>query len=674
MPMPIARFPLALAIGGLMLPGSALAQKGAAPAPPPSAPEPDDIVVSGKALPGAVIGDIPPENRLTPADIAAYGVGTVNELLDQIADQTQSDQGRGSSGPVILVNGRRISGINEIGDLPTEAIARVDILPEEVALKYGYSATQKVVNIILRRRFRARVANLGAGAATDGGGGNGTGDIGYTRIHDNQRLNIVARAKASAALLESARGIIPDPESTDPVAQLASDPAWRTLSPSTRNYTLNGTYAYQISPKITASFNANGGYQTSRGLVGAAPLSGVANDPDALRGLRQDSDSYSAHGGVTLNADITASWRLSFTGTYDHSDVRADTDRFQNDMLRGQHSTSITNSAGASLLATGPLFSLPAGKVRTSFSVSGNASRLSTANTLPIGGPGGAGGATRSTGTVQMSLDVPLTSRKTGFLGAIGTLTANVNGALNQVSGYGTLGNLGYGLNWSPRTGISIIASVNEDRLAPTLQQLQAPLLIVPNVRIYDFTTGETVQVSQITGGNPALKADDRHVFKLGFSLKPVSRIDLTLNANFMSSRIVNPIGSLSGASPAAQSAFPTRFIRDDDGDLVSIDARPLNFAREDREQVRWGIVFSQVLRAATRPPAPPGGFPAWRERHRADGQPGGPPPEGGPPEGGAPPQTASNDVIVSGRRDGDNPGPPPPPPDGNGPDRKSVV
>ena len=56
----------------------------------------------------------------------------------------------------------------------------------------------------------------------------------------------------------------------------------------------------------------------------------------------------------------------------------------------------------------------------------------------------------------RLSFDIPLTSKKTGFLGAIGTLTANVNGEVNQLSDYGTLGTWGYGLNWSPRTGISV--------------------------------------------------------------------------------------------------------------------------------------------------------------------------------------------------------------------------
>ncbi|MFX5252973.1 hypothetical protein ABTD06_19685, partial [Acinetobacter baumannii] len=80
-------------------------------------------------------GDIPPEQQLGPADIRSYGVNSVAELLTELAPQTYSGRGGGGA-PVVLLNGKRISGFQEIRDLPTEAIARVDILPEEVALKY----------------------------------------------------------------------------------------------------------------------------------------------------------------------------------------------------------------------------------------------------------------------------------------------------------------------------------------------------------------------------------------------------------------------------------------------------------------------------------------------------------------------------------------------------------
>ncbi|MBL7373368.1 hypothetical protein INQ23_29050, partial [Escherichia coli] len=79
-----------------------------------------------------------------------------------------SSAGRGDEQPVILISGRR-SSMNEVRDLPTEAIDRIDILPEEVALQYGYGPTQKVINFVLRNRFRAVTTVLEGQMPTAGG-------------------------------------------------------------------------------------------------------------------------------------------------------------------------------------------------------------------------------------------------------------------------------------------------------------------------------------------------------------------------------------------------------------------------------------------------------------------------------------------------------------------------
>ena len=138
------------------------------PSPPPVRRPGDDeadtvaaVTVRGTRIqPGAVVGDIKPEVQFSAAEIQSFGVSSVTDLLAELAPQTRSGRGRGGESPVILLNGRRISGFNEVRDIPTEAIARVDILPEEVSLKYGYTADQKVVNIVLRRRFRAITGEL----------------------------------------------------------------------------------------------------------------------------------------------------------------------------------------------------------------------------------------------------------------------------------------------------------------------------------------------------------------------------------------------------------------------------------------------------------------------------------------------------------------------------------
>lgn len=617
----------------------------------------DEIVVSGKAVPGAVIGDVPPENQLNPADIASYGVSTINDLLDQITEQTQSDQGRDSSAsPVILVNGKRISGVNEIGDLPTESVLRIDILPEEVALKYGYDAQLKVVNVILRRRFRARVANGGGGGSTDGAGENETADLSYNRIHDNDRISIVARVKDQASVRESDRGVSSTAGTvSDPTDTLGDDSHHRTIEPATRAFTLNGVYAHQLSSKITASVNARATYTTSRALNGysSADLSVPASSPYAItnsdttvnryvddRVLHQDIDTATAHLGVTLNDDLSTRWRLSLIGAYDHSDVRTatgrgyDTDTLQDEIDSGeadpygilsssalgnfqrQQAIAITDTASSSLLANGKLFRLPAGDIAASLKLGGDFSTLSSSTTGVDAT--GASRLSRVEGNAQIGLDFPLTSRSKHVLGAIGDLSANVTGAVTEVSDYGVLGTFAYGLHWMPRKGISLIASVNEDRQAPTLSELNAPTVTTSNVRVYDYVQGKTVTVTQITGGNRDLKADDRHVYKLGLALAPVNgtKTKLTVMADYLHSITRNAIGTLTSATADAEDAFADRFERDASGALVSVDSRSVNFDKEDREELRWGFNFTRILRAPRRPPPPPGGPAGWMRRH----------------------------------------------------------
>jgi iron complex outermembrane receptor protein len=600
----------------------------------------EEVVVTGTPPPGAVIGDIPAENQLNRTDIASYGVSTINDLLNEIADLTQSDQGRdSSSAPIILVNGKRVSGVNEVGDLPTESILRLDILPEEVALKYGYGAQQKVVNIILRRFFQAKVADLTGGKATQGGGENQTGDLSYSRIRNNDRMNVVGRVKSQDSLLESDRGVSSN-------VTVGDDSHARTLEPATRTYTLNGVAAHPFSDTLSASFNAKATYQTSRALDGfpSATLDVPASSPFAQGDgdatvdrflsdttLHQDVDTATAHAGVTLNADLPQRWRLSMIGNYDHLDARTQTDRGYDVMalqegiddgeidpygplapgvlgsLRREDARSVTDTGSASVLANGKLGALPAGDITTSLKVGGDFSSLDASRSTFE-----ARKSSRSTATGQVSVAIPLTSRTNNVLGSVGNLSANFTAAVTDVSSFGSLDTFGYGLYWTPRKGVSFIASINEDAQAPTLAQLGDPVVTTSGLGVYDQVTGRTATVNLISGGNPDLKADDRHVLKLGATLAPVSTAKLKLNvtANYLHSVTRNAIGAIRGATPATEAAFPDRFVRDDDGVLTSVDSRPVNFDREEREEIRWGFNLTRVIRAPTRPARPPGG---WR-------------------------------------------------------------
>jgi hypothetical protein len=668
-----------------------------APAPQPQAEHAADdegeIVVTGAPPRGSVVGDIPPEKVLTPADIRAYGVSTVAELLTELAPQTQSGRGRDSGGPVVLLSGRRISGFGEIRDIPAEAIERVDILPEEVALKYGYRADQRVVNIVLRRRFRSLTAEIEGQGATAGGREVGEIDLGLLRLNAEGRFSLDVKYTGSAALLESERDVISsvprqpydllgnitattsgaeiDPalsaRAGTPVtvagvpvsaatgapglsafaannANVTDTSAYRTLLPSSRQLSINSTVARTLFGHVSASANLRyeiGDTESLLGLPGISlalpagnPFSPFANDTllhryvDGIDPLSRSVATRNAHAGFTLGGDI-GKWRWSATGNWDRNVSRTltsngvETAALQTALDAGDTSfnpfaplaadrivgrafnqaESTSNLASLDAFFGGPLLNVPAGAIATSIRVSGRTSDFDS-NSLRYDNPSFPTGQVQNTstardlGNAQVNLDLPIASRRRGVLAPIGDLSLNGNVEVEQLSDFGTLTTIGYGLNWSPITQVRFIVSVTDEEGAPSAQQLGNPILLTPNVRVFDYRTGESVDITRLDGGNPGLSADNRHALKLGLNVRPLKETDLTFTADYNRATIRNPISSFPTATAELEEAFPTRFLRDGEGRLLQIDNRPVNFERSDHEELRWGINFSMPIKS----------------------------------------------------------------------------
>jgi hypothetical protein len=86
-------------------------------------------------------------------------------------------------------------------------------------------------------------------------------------------------------------------------------------------------------------------------------------------------------------------------------------------------------------------------------------------------------------------------------------------------------------------------------------------------------------------------------VFKLGGNWQPFENTDLRLRAEYVHQTITNPISSVN-VTPTIEAAFPDRFVRDDEGELVSVDLRPLNFESSRRDTLRIGFDFSKPLKS----------------------------------------------------------------------------
>lgn len=345
------------------------------------------ITASGKPY-GAVLGDIPPEETFSAADVRSFGVSSMEDLLTELTPQTTSGLG---GDPVTLLNGRRISGRGEIRDIPTEAIQRVEILPEEVALKYGYSADQKVVNIVLRQRFRASTVDATIGGSAKGGQLTEQGSWSQLRLNRQGRTNLSIKVQNADQLLESDRDLVsrtnsglydyvgnigpasgdnlaaltalagtpvtvagvptsaasgaPDLSAFLPTANLANTSDItndRTLLPRNRQVSINSVTNRYILDNVSATLNLGATASRSDSLLGPArarliipaadPYSPFGQDVALYRylgdqaALGQTSKNLSGHAGFTLSRD-TETLRLSLTGNYDHAVSKTETDR-----------------------------------------------------------------------------------------------------------------------------------------------------------------------------------------------------------------------------------------------------------------------------------------------------------------------------------------------------------
>lgn len=550
---------------------------------PPSGVSPangGDVVVTATRPRGSVVGDILPERVLSQVDIRSYGAGTVAELIQALGAQASSARGGEGGSPVVLLNGRRVSSFAEIARIPTEAIERTEILPAAVALKYGYPAEQKVVNVVTFERYTGRVGTGSIAAPTEGGQSSTAASASYLRLRGDTRLAIDAEAARSSALLENERDI----------QQVADDPLLgtsRTLLPASRRAALNATIAGPVAGDVAATLNARVEASATRALVGR----------DASGPLRRDGDVQALHLGTTLGGRA-GQWLWTATANLDRTTTETTTDT--GIAAAPRNDARATNSqANLDLLLSGSPFALPAGA--TTLSVRGGASTRDLDATSRLGGSVGTSALARRTGSVQANLDLPITARAQSGAGRLGALTLSANAALEEVSDAGTLRSIGAGLYWAPVPTVSLLASIAGEQAAPSLEQLGAPQIVVPNVRTLDPRFGTTVDVTRIVGGNPALLSDDRHVFTLGGTIKPFAATDLVLNLDYSDTRIDDAIAPFPLVTARLEAAFPERFVRDAAGRLQRIDGTALNFARARQRQLRWG--FSLMKRLGPLPP-----------------------------------------------------------------------
>jgi len=550
----------------------------------------DEIVVTVERPRGSVPGDVTPEATFSAQDVRSYGASNIFQILSAIAPQTGSASIRGGGMPIVLVNGRRISGFQEIRDLPPDVISRVEVFDEQLSLQYGYSPDQRVVNLVLEKTFSAAALEAGGGLADVDARASTRAEGSYTNINDGDRFAGGLSLNDATSITERERDIAAPTVGPD-----ARDV--RTLAPDTQSWRGNASFSRALSERITgnASIRVEGSDQ--RDLLGL-------NSANAVR--VRESESQTVRGTAGFDGAYEG-WQWTTTATADSTHAESET----KDSLSPSRTESDQKLYDLTGNVNGSFLDVPAGRMRSALRLGVEHRTIDSLSESLASGLQPTE-LERTTPSGRFTLAAPLTSRRSEFGQALGDISLNATASWADPSDFAALSSIGFGGSWAPIRTVRLSLQAESSEAAPSLEQLGNPLLVTPDVSFFDAATGQNVRITRTTGGNPLLDSESREdlTFNANWSPQKVQGLQLTFSWARNNSQDIAT--ALPTSLAEAEAAFPTRFTRDGLGVLTAVDARPISIAERDIESLRIGFNFSRPI-GGTRPPPGQGGGPRQR-------------------------------------------------------------
>jgi len=412
---------------------------------------------------------------------------------------------------------------------------------------------------------------------------------------------------------------------------------FETLLPSRRNLSLNLGVTRPVGA-FSASLNVNASSSASRGTRGlpkasivvpaGSPWSPFGGDviltrPFAAgRALRSDNDSNTLGVSLTLGGTI-GGWQTNFSAGYSRSWAHnllesgtdaawaqqritaGDTDfnpygRWSDRLLLARRNRSHGENISARANVRKNIVNLPAGPLVANLSVNASQSRTETWQSDNLGAPAALTRTARGLADGAVALSVPISRRGEGEVLFLGDLSIDLNAGTQALTGNRLQKRYGGDVNWSPVRILQLRGSIDHAEAAPTLEQLDGPLVTTIN-RIFDYARGEIAEPVWITGGNPALGRGSRQHLALNAVVRPLGDQTLSLNIGYRQSVAKGGVAGFPELTPVIEAAFPERVTRDGAGRLLAVDARPINIARDTDAELTSGI----ALRLPTRKAAP---------------------------------------------------------------------
>jgi outer membrane receptor protein involved in Fe transport len=227
---------------------------------------PEELMVAGKTNIAAALNDLPQFRATTSAQTTGTNTGAGNAPLDL--------RGLGINRTLVLVDGRRISGDNDLNTVPSVLVKSVDVVTGGASAAWGSGAVAGVANITMDRNFTGLKMGVQGGESS---------------YHDAKEIRFEAAGGTSFADDRGHFVIGGEYLDNDGVVPKTSRPnvgRWSTVS--------NGAGRYVLAPDVGFANAAYGG------LIMSGVLKGKAFNPD---GTLRDFDYGTVQGTTSIGGE-----------------------------------------------------------------------------------------------------------------------------------------------------------------------------------------------------------------------------------------------------------------------------------------------------------------------------------------------------------------------------------
>lgn len=422
--------------------------------------------------------------------------------------------GLGPTATLTLLNGHRLApggydgSLVDMSQIPLSAVDHIEVLADGASAIYGADAVAGVVNIVTRKDFNGAETQLRYADSTGGGATEYTGSqlLGTSWGSGNALINY--EYDKQNGLDASERDYIP--------AQGGPD----LLIPANRRNSLLASASQSLAQRTTLSVDA----------IYSDREYGTAQFTNAMIGTSgQHGSGNSRLAGVTgaLDQGLWGDWHTVLTVNYSKVEQRDHSVGHAAIFTFVQDSTIVTdtrsNLIDADLLATGSVFSLPAGPIKAAVGASYRREKFDTSTYDDINDAI----TTYAIPTLRRRVSSAYAELAIPLIGSANALTwtrrleLSAAARYDDYSDFGSTTNPKLGLLWEPVTGFSLRGTYGKSYRAPLLDQLGALQQFFADPVPNPSSPSGTSDLLILNGGNQNLRPERATSYTAGFDVKP---------------------------------------------------------------------------------------------------------------------------------------------------------